>query len=169
MQKSNEYYDLMLKRREMIRELITHEDRLISERTTRLLTAQTILFSLFVLSPEDGWKYLVVPLLGIAFALSSLSGLFAASRALAELQKWWDVRYREETYFPSIIGYTKDPGLGRVLTSALAPPIIVALGWVALFWFEAEKARGAWCQNAKVFTHICETDVSAPTPEVGEQ
>lgn len=100
----DEYKDPFLADWKRVREQIAHEDELIHQRTTWLITINAFLFGGFFLSQKgdavDEFKTLadyfswLIPLVGVALSWAAQVGIEAAMRQVKLISNWWIQRKR---------------------------------------------------------------------------
>jgi hypothetical protein len=130
-----------------IRKKIEHEDTLVSQRLSWLLTSQGFLFVAFGLllnAPAADSKHLVIAglsILGIITSLLTLQGVVCASNAITDAFVWWmETTKHPETDtspFPPLIGRTRWFSDSRA-TSWGTPIVTLSIWLVMLIWTAAK-------------------------------
>jgi hypothetical protein len=134
------------KRRQIIRELIVHEDKLTTERTQALYTLQGFLFAAlgiivregFPLRPGLGWILVIVALTGsLAAALYRQEFLYGTMAVLDLLDDWKKIeRDCAGNNPPKVIGYESReatrPRGARLLTRKVVPGTFIVVWLIVL-------------------------------------
>jgi hypothetical protein len=136
------------------RAMIEHEDELIHQRMTWLITINAFLFTAFFFSQKSdnsaGIKaiaaYLsyVIPTIGFLVSLSVLKALVAAMNQLSYVARWWSLRKATDPRnlkassddslnlrHPQIVGFAKGPISHDLVITRVLPGIVMA-AWVAI-------------------------------------
>lgn len=131
-------------RRDILRELIVHEDKLTTERIQALYTMQGFLFASFGLlagksfppSKELGLITTVFSVVGFTAALGYLQELSFNTKAITDLMKDWEALRAgciEPVEFPKIIGhYTLGARTPRFLPRKTIPIMFMCIWFVVL-------------------------------------
>ncbi len=117
---------------ETIRSMIAHENQLMNQRTTWLVTVQGLLFAALGFAwDRHGAQPLIfiLCLLGTAVSLLSLVGLVAASRAIHRLYAWWQANRPADYAGPDVVGL---PPRTEYLNPWHLLPVLFVLAWVAV-------------------------------------
>lgn len=129
---------------EIIRSMIQHENQLINERLTWLLTFQGLLLASlgFCWGRRDSKTLVTVfGLLGIAVSLMSATGLFAATAAMYGLWEWWREHRPSDYAGPDVIGMPPATVWLRYATPWNLFPAVFVAGWAAILWVNGHRAR----------------------------
>jgi hypothetical protein len=123
---------------EIIRAMIMHENEIINDRLTWLLTFQGLLLAAlgFAWGAKDSKPLVrIFAAVGIVVSFISAFGLLAATSAMYGLVDWW-VQHRPPDYAgPDVIGGALPTGWPRVLgyvTSWNLFPLLFIAAWIAI-------------------------------------
>ena len=126
----------------LYRERVEHEDTLIYQRLSWLITAQTIMFSFTAVAffrtgaGEINTKGTVIMcVLGILICLVSYAGVLAALHAVKEIDSHYKERYPGQRHplLPKLIGNSWTHRTGRWVPFLIPPMFIIA--WVTVLVF----------------------------------
>lgn len=151
----NEFTDPFVADWKRVRSLIEHEDELINQRTTWLLSVNAFLFTSFFLSHKSDttpdlaqlstWLSLIIPLAGVSMSYAIMTGIVAAVNQLKRTENWWLWRSQldprnykicaddcDNNRHPQIVGFREKGKISHdfMITKALSGLIIVV--WLAL-------------------------------------
>jgi hypothetical protein len=123
---------------DIIRAMIMHENEIINDRLTWLLTFQGLLLAAlgFAWGAKDSKPLVrIFAALGIVVSVVSVFGLLAATNAMYGLVDWW-AQHRPADYVgPDVIGATVPSGWPpafRYLTPWNLFPLLFVAAWIAI-------------------------------------
>ena len=119
----------------IIREMVRHEDNVLSSRVGWFCTLEGLLFAAAGLvrdKPDAIFLSVLLSIAGLIVAASTLYATVIATRTMIRLTKWWDDNRSEEYSGPDIIGFRADNWAIPVLRPSRALPGIFIFLWGAL-------------------------------------
>jgi hypothetical protein len=134
---------------EVIRAMIMHENEIINDRLTWLLTFQGLLLaSLGFAWGAKGSKPLVRIFagLGIVVSVVSVFGLLTATNAMYGLVDWWSQHRPADYAGPDVIGASvplRWPRVFRYLTPWNLFPLLFVVAWIAIHRASERRASDA--------------------------
>ena len=117
----------------VVRELIRHENDLVHQRLTWLIQSQGLLFTALAFAwDKEPRLALMLPILGIATAISMWTAIAMYRPALGRLHNWWDTHVSDEHKKgrPELGRWSPSKGLSRLLRPWRALPLIFIFAWV---------------------------------------
>jgi hypothetical protein len=149
--------DGVVRRYELYREYLKHEDNLINYRLTWNITIQGFLFAAcgFFFKPTDGQEHsvgaslpiptyvLVIPVTGFCISAAAILGIVAAQRAIGSLEDQWSClpaaytngQNTELPPLPPLAGGGAPNSLFFGTVISWLVPVIICVAWVAIFIF----------------------------------
>jgi len=116
-----------------IRELIRHENDVVHQRLTWLIQSQGLLFAALAFAWQKAPALaIMLPVLGIATALSMWAAIANYSPAVRGLRNWWEINVSDEDKKGRLVigRWAPSKGINKSLRPWRALPIIFIAAWI---------------------------------------
>lgn len=122
-----------------IREMIWHENQLITSRIGWFTTTQALFLTGYALSDKNSLALLelTIPIIACMVCLLAFIAIKSGQNAISVLQNDWSERIvPNKDSFPRIIGYSHQTEFMRQCTPVLVLPLVFLTGWVCMISVE---------------------------------